>query len=495
MSSALGKKAFVVTAAGIVTTGIDLLTAIIIVRLLDKSDFAVMSYLLMIFQVGRFIATMGFPDSIFYFFERTEIQARRALVLQTFTIVGLMALVVGLAIGFLPLIIESFLSAEWEKSQIEYLKQFLPWMSLVMILEVPTWPVTNILIAFARTTYAAWYQIITSIMTLLALAVPLILKFPLSYAIYGLAAYAFIRFVMSWYLMDLILPPDRESLAKGSVIAQIRFSVIIGSASLISRFNKHVDKFIVAAILTPVALAEYNIGAQEIPIVAVIPYAVSSALIGQFVRHIMDEDRQRLTALWHSAIRNVTMIVVPITIFFIASAQDFICLMFGSSYMASIIPFQVFSLIVLHRVTSYGGALQAFGDKRGILFLSLFLVLTNTLLCVPFTYWWGITGTAVAAWLANMAAWCMALRRIGNHMKLPFYKVIPFHHYLKVLILAALSGLATWFIRYRVLDASQHASGFVISFVIYAIVFFLLSWKFGLVHRETIRRAFIALGK
>ena len=38
--------------------------------LLSKTDFAVLSYLLILYQVLRYLAMMGFPDSVFYFFER-----------------------------------------------------------------------------------------------------------------------------------------------------------------------------------------------------------------------------------------------------------------------------------------------------------------------------------------------------------------------------------------------------------------------------------------
>ena len=62
--------------------------------------------------------------------------------------------------------------------------------------------------------------------------------------------------------------------------------------------NRYADKFVVGAMLTPAALAEYNIASQEIPLVAVLPYAVGTVLITRYVRLVKEERRQELLELW-----------------------------------------------------------------------------------------------------------------------------------------------------------------------------------------------------
>ena len=65
-SASLTEKTGVIVFARIITTVIDLALAIAVVRLLSKTDFAIMGYVLMIHEIARNVAVLGFPDSIFY---------------------------------------------------------------------------------------------------------------------------------------------------------------------------------------------------------------------------------------------------------------------------------------------------------------------------------------------------------------------------------------------------------------------------------------------
>src|SRR5690625_3516573 len=81
--SNLSEKAGVVVFARIITTIIDLAIVIATIQLLSKTDFAIIGYLLMIHEVARNMATLGFPESVFFFFERVSGGAKRAFVIQT----------------------------------------------------------------------------------------------------------------------------------------------------------------------------------------------------------------------------------------------------------------------------------------------------------------------------------------------------------------------------------------------------------------------------
>ncbi|RPF80036.1 MAG: hypothetical protein CBC65_006940 [Rhodothermaceae bacterium TMED105] len=64
----LEQKAGIVVFARVLTTVIDLALAITTIQLLIKQDFAIMGYILMIHELARNLATLGLPESIFYFF-------------------------------------------------------------------------------------------------------------------------------------------------------------------------------------------------------------------------------------------------------------------------------------------------------------------------------------------------------------------------------------------------------------------------------------------
>ncbi|MBX7151662.1 oligosaccharide flippase family protein [bacterium] len=482
MAKSLAAKAGVVVFSRVMTTLIDLVTAIATVRLLSKTDFAMVSYLLMVYQTVKYLATLGFPDSVFYFFERIHPNVRKAFTIQTCTILAITGALAALAVIAYGYMVPFFLN-EWSHEQVEAMQACFIYIAVTAIFEIPTWPVTNLLLACDRQKDAAWFEIATSALMFGCLIGPLLLGYSLSVALIGLMIYAIIRFIGSFVWLNCVLPNTLEKLPKQILSEQLRFSFYIGLSSLVGRLNKYADKFIVAAMLPAAALADYNAGAQEIPIISVIPFAVGSVLISRYVRLVLGENKRELLELWYAGIRNVTLIVVPLGILCIVLARDIIIQLFGEQYLGAVIPFQIYTLIVLHRVTSYGSILQSFGDTRGILWITVSLLVVNISLSLALTPYLGINGTALGSFLANMVSWYLALRRIGKHLQLPFYRVLPFPFYFKVLVISIACGVIVWGLRPFINPIANDFAALV-SVLMYLTLFVTLGTIGRIIHHE-----------
>ena len=245
-------------------------------------------------------------------------------------------------------------------------------------------------------------------------------------------------------------------------------------SSLVNKMNKYVDKFVVSILLPAAVFAEYQIGAQEVPIIRVIPFAVGSVLISRYVSLELESKKEELLDLWYRGIEKVSLMVLPLTILAIVIAPDLVSLIAeseGTSYEGAVVPFQIYNMIVLIRVTHYGSILQAFGDTKGVMYLSINLVVANIILSVPFTMMWGIVGTATSTLLANIYNWYIMLRRIGGHMDLPPHKVLPFPFYLRVLGLSVLIGIPVWYSRFYLFGEEQVLNGLGWSIPVYLLLF------------------------
>ena len=107
-------------------------------------------------------------------------------------------------------------------------------------------------------------------------------------AIWSLVGYSVIRFVGSMVLLGIILPKNtrlsdsentlastQEEDTAGhyqlenriSLLDQAKFSLPLGLSSLVGRFNKYIDKFIVSIFLVNTAYAEYSVAANEVPLI------------------------------------------------------------------------------------------------------------------------------------------------------------------------------------------------------------------------------------
>lgn len=489
-SQNLSGKTGVVVFARIITTVIDLAIVVATIQILSKTDFAIIGYLLMVHEVARNLATLGFPDSVFYYFERVAGNARRAFVLQTTVILLVTAFVSAFFILMVSWIVPALLP-EWDAASISTIQQLLPVMALVVFLEIPTWPVTNILLALDRQRESAWYEMITSLLILGMLVGPLALGFGLEVAIYGLLGYAVIRFIGSWIWMQLVLPKGKLSDSEISLKEQTHFAVPLGLSSLVNKINRYTDKFVVSILLPASAYAEYTIGAQEVPIIRVIPFAVGSVLISRYVAYHLESQKEELIKLWYKGVEKVSLLVVPLTLASIIIASDLIAIVAeseGTDYRNSVVPFQIFNLIVLLRVTNYGSILQAFGDTKGVFYLSLNLVVANLLLSIPLTIMYGITGTAVGTLIANFYNWIITLRRIGRHMELPVREVLPFPFYLKVLATAVFTAVPVWYSRFLLIPEESVVIGLSFSLVVYLLLFCLAGTAFNVISKDDWRQ-------
>jgi O-antigen/teichoic acid export membrane protein len=332
-----------------------------------------------------------------------------------------------------------------------------------------------VLLAANKQSQAAWYEMLTSALIFVCLVGPLSLGYGLEVAVYGLMGYAVVRFFGSWIWVHTALPAGRMADSNIPVKQQIDFAVPLGLSSLVSKLNRYADKFVVSVMLPASAYAEYTIGAQEVPVIRVIPFAVGSVLISRYVAYQIESKKEELLELWYKGIEKVSLLVVPLTFTAIIAAPDLITLIAETDttdYSNAVLPFQIFNLIVLLRVTNYGSILQAFGDTKGVLYLSINLVLANIILSIPLTYLYGITGTALGTLIANTYNWVITLKRIGGHMELPASKVLPFGYYGRVILLSVIISVPVWYSRFYFIDEEKSAAGLVFIIVIYLLLFY-----------------------
>lgn len=466
----LSDKAGVFVFSRILSTLVELGTVILLVRLLTKDAMAVIGFLLLVYQTARSFATFGFPESVFYFFEKVEPRCRRVVAVRTVgTLAALGALTALVLLGLAAA--APHLLRNWSHANIALLQELLPWLGLVALLEIPTWPMNNILLALDRQKSASWYQILTSVASLLALVGPVLLGFEIAVAVYGLVLYAIARFVLSVIWFQAVLPGPGAPLPPGTFAEQVRFSVPLGLNTLSARINKYIDKFVVSVLLPAAAFAEYQVGGQELPLITAIPYAVGSVFISRYVSLQLAGERDAVIDLWYRSIEGVSLVVVPAAVLFIAVAHDFITLVFGAQYAPAVLPFQIYTLILLHRVTQYSTILQAYADTRSILRLTLIILVVNLVLSVPLTMLLGLPGPALATLLSSLAGWYLYLRRIGHHLQVGLGEAFPWRFYLRVVAVAAMAGAVAWGLRHAALQSLPQVTAMAASVAIFVVIY------------------------
>jgi O-antigen/teichoic acid export membrane protein len=422
----------VVVAAGQSASSMgEFLAGILLVRLLAPADWAKLALALTIYGTASGIGGLNVQDGIYYFYARVEAARRVGLALQTMAVLFASALVIGAVL---------LLIGPWLQSRENEILPLIPWIALTVVLELPTSCATQLLVSAERPHWASIFGVTMSVAKLALMALPLLLGFPILAAAKGLALYALVRLSVCAVLLPIALPKGRWvidwPLLKEQIIYTAPLTLAIGSAVLI----KYIDKWIVVA-LVPNGFGIYAASAIEIPFIPLIGLSMGTVLATRISYAFQNGQPERAHGYWIAATTRVALIVGPLTIGLILCAPEGFSLLFAPSYAAAIIPFQIFSVIILHRVMAYGLILRAAGATNALWLASLFLLSLIVVFGFPLTYWLGLPGAALGMVCAYALNLIFYLSCIAKVMKTNLVRVFPWRRYGAILLAAGASAV------------------------------------------------------
>jgi O-antigen/teichoic acid export membrane protein len=393
--------------------------ALILVRVLAEDEWAAMALLLSIYLAAISLGTLNLHQGVYFFFGRTPVHERRRLAAQTSGLLGASGLLTAaVVLAIAPLLTAGPYAIEG----------MLPWLALAVALEMPTVGGAQMLIASERPGMAAIYDACMAVLQVSCMSAPVLLGGGVGAAMIGLAGYAAVRLLVFTLLIARAFPGDRVrfdwALIKQQLVYTAPLSLAIGTSVL----NRNLDKWIVAA-LDAAHFGAYAIAAQEVPLISIVPYAIGATLATRIVHAFKIGDRARARGYFHAQTTRMSLVVIPAAIALILVADELIVLLFTDIYAVAALPFQLYTVILLHRVAEYGLVLRAAGDTRSLWWSSLVLFLGNAALSAPLTLWLGMLGAALGALIANVLAWLFILSRVGRALGTGLRGVFPWRYY------------------------------------------------------------------
>lgn len=438
----LARKAGIFTISRAVTILAQIGALAILSRALPKETaYAQLQFLLLVYGTAQVFGQLGLPDSIFYFFEKYPHAKRKSVVRSVSRV--LMWTALASAVLFLGIGLYGTTDAPYTDARP------LLWMfMLLLVLELPTLPVPNVLIALDRARAAAWFNIFVGMTQFMALTLPLLSPVPLYGISIGLLTYGVLRMGVSAviyfrYMGSYPLSP----LPKGFLRELLYYSVPLSLAQLFWTLNRQIDKYVVKEFLPADTFAEYANGAWELPIIPTIAYSVAAVMMPQMIGHFMKNENRALLDLWLKSIRKVSVIVLPLVFVFLLGAQEFMVLLYSEKYRDSALPFSIYTLILLQRVASYSNMLKALNKTRAITYSAIYLFAINAVLAVPFVLWLGVVGPPLASLIAQTFAWWYSLHVIGKSLQVKFADTFPFDFYGKTLLVVVACGAPFYFLK------------------------------------------------
>lgn len=459
-------RTLVLAAGQSAVTLVEFAAVLVLVRFLAPATWTVVALALTVYQTAVGIGGLNIQDGIYFFYGRVEPERRLGVVLQT----AGMLFVSGLLVAGVVLAVRPWLGNVSAQAA-----PLFPWIALAVLLELPTSCTAHTLVAAERPGWASAYGTAMSALKVLCLGAPFFLGFGLTQAAQGLALYAALRLVVSTVLIARAVPRGRLridlSLAWQQIVYTAPLALSIGSGVL----NRYVDKWIVAAIV-PAAFGAYVFAGQELPLVPVLGNAMGTILATRITHAFHVGDLARARAYWLASTSRVALLVGPLTLGIILCAPQVVRLYFDPTYLIAVLPFQIYSAILLHRIMAYGIILRAAGRPRTLWLASMLLLAMNVAFSIPLTYLWGLPGTALGTLLAFAVNLIFFLYCIAEVMQTRMAEVYPWRRYGLILAAASGSALAAWGAASLAVDPGHQL---VLKVFVYVLGYLLLSRLFG----------------
>lgn len=426
------RGALLLTLGQILARAGDLLIAILLVRILRPEEWATVALVLSVYSAAIGFGGVGLPEGMLFFLGRLPKPEHRRFVAQTVLLLATTgALAAGIILG---------LGALLQGAPFD-LPRLLPWLGLAVLLEVPTLGAPQLLLSEERVFGSAAWNASAALLRFACVTAPILLGKGVAGALYGLVGYASLRLIAFLILAARLTPRGELRPVWTSIREQAAYTAPLGLSILAASLNASVGKWIVAG-WDPEHLGAFAVAATQVPIVPMLAASTGAVLATRMVHSFRHELLDQARAYWVAAAARMILVVAGITAALVLGAPELLRILFAGKYPDAVLPFQICTLLLLHRIADHGGMLRAAGDTTSLWRYSCLVLAANALLGIVATRWAGMLGMAGATLAASLIAWIYLLSRIARAIGSRLTSVIPWGLYARALLLAGVAAVA-----------------------------------------------------
>lgn len=348
------------------TYAITFLTAPILARYFDKTEYGTYRLILYVYTSIQMLFTMGLPQVFSYFLPRMGSGQQKMLVRKLTMLLFLIGVVFSLALYvFAGLIADLLNNPE--------LAVGLRIFSVFPMFTLPTMGVEGIYTTIRRTKEIAIYQIASKLCMFLCIVLPVVI-WGTGYreAVIGWGIAAFLTFLMAMYMKNEPFRNVTLERIPNMYNKVFGYSLPLTGAFIAGFFVHTADSFFVSRYYGIQVFAELSNGYFSIPVVGIVVGSVKSVLAPLLSGAEAHGDMRPALDSYRNALKKTSMIVMPLLMFCFFFAPDIMTALFGSRYEVSSSYFRVYIIRDFLQVFPYYMVLTALGYSK--FYMKIFIV-------------------------------------------------------------------------------------------------------------------------
>ncbi|MGA1579782.1 MAG: lipopolysaccharide biosynthesis protein, partial [Luminiphilus sp.] len=352
------------------------ISPLIVVRLLSQEEFGIYQGFVAITSVLIVLASSGFDASVVYFLPNA---ARREKLLLWDTTRAVLIISLGVSLVFLALASLGVFGAN-------NLLFFLQCAAYVLLFANLNW-VENFLLVKNRIKELAVYamaRLASRILVVLAAALVFRDANAVIWASLGIELLR-IAAVIVWISTRSIISFEQSTIFPAK---QARYAIPIGLTGICQAISQHAGKIVVLAVSGPAILALYAVGSYLQVLIRTVKAGIQEAVFPELVKTASDM-RRMLVLHRQSTVLQFIAFVLPLVLLSFR-AEDYVTLVFPAEYIAAVPVLQIFMFLLLRRAFNFDSLFRASGISGFALSGSVAGLVVNgmtTLLLWPYIGW------------------------------------------------------------------------------------------------------------
>jgi len=407
-----------------------LVLSVILARYLTKDDYGTYLHVQLIANVAIWSFVLGIPHSVYYFLPKTG--HKRRFVLVTATIITTIATLVASGIWLISDHLVNLLNNPALESLI-YIS------AGIAFFQIPVTIFESMLISTGKVKLFVAFDSIFNIGFFFVILIPTILTGDIEIILKWLCAFYGLQMIgVLGILLKIAFEFHNDHEGEPySLKGQFGYAVPIGISEAIFELARYGDKIIISNTFNPATLAVYARGAMDIPLLTIVNNTIDNLMMPELIEAYKDNCAKKMVALWHDSVALTAAFMYPSFFFLWFAAPYLIPGLYGEAYKEAIIIFQIYSLGILFRVSTYNVIVRVIGKTGIMAYISACSETANIIGTIILVKMFGIWGAPAATVFSTGIIVFGYLFAISHRLDIKFRHIFPWKRLGAVMLAAA----------------------------------------------------------
>lgn len=416
-------------------TVIALVSGMVMARILSQTELATYRQTMLAYNVMVPVLSLGIGSGIYYFLPTEKLRVRGVVVDGLLMMVGMGLLyAVFIAVGGNHLLAKRFSNPA--------IVNTLAYLVPLPIIMLPAGLLASVMVVQNQVQKLTVYNVLSSLLLATGVIVACVAWKSPDAMILTRVGISVATGLVAIYLILRAVPADAWQPSLTSMKQMIAYSIPLVLAGALGTISLQIDKLIVSSMCSPEQFAVYSNGAIEIPLIGILTGSIAAVIQPDLRRMVADGNFSAALALFRQAAGKSAVVLIPVMMFLLISAEPFILTLFSSKYSGSVLPFRLYLLILPARIVYYGVFMMALGLNKMILYRTVIGLIANLVLSIILVQWLGfigaIVGTILTLYLVA-CAWNFAV--ISRAVGCRWWQIVPFGSLFQLAGISILAGI------------------------------------------------------